>query len=76
MPPFSPKTTSESEFQDLFLADASIDVHDDYLPLFQDLPAGFELLYNSPYSPTIDSPSTDTTFCSPTSQFEDMKQVR
>ncbi|KAG2236979.1 hypothetical protein INT48_002048 [Thamnidium elegans] len=74
MPPFSPKTISESELQDLLLADDSIDVHDNYLPLFQDLPAGFELLYNSPYSPTLDSPSTDTTFCSPTSQFDDMKQ--
>lgn len=68
---------SESELQNLLLNDDSMIAHDDYSPLFQDLPAGFELLYNSPYTATIDSPGTDNTFCSPTtSQYDDMKQVR
>lgn len=76
MPPYSPtRILSESDLQDLLTEQ----VNEDYLPLFQDLTPGFEFLYSAPASPTPASPtldsSSDTTYCSPTMEYDQCKQV-
>ncbi|KAI7891597.1 uncharacterized protein EV154DRAFT_507279 [Mucor mucedo] len=71
MPPYSPtRTLSESDLQDLLTEQ----VNEDYLPLFQDLTPGFEFLYSAPASPTLDSSSDTTAYCSPTMEYDQCKQ--